>query len=299
MSAWPPPALLLTAGLGTRLRPLTLLRAKPALPVGDQTLAGRILSGLGSQGIRDAVLNLHHLPATAARAVGDGGGTGVRVRYSWEQPRLLGSAGGIRHALPLLDGDTILVVNGDTLCDVPLRMLVEAHVDSGALVTMGLIPHPAPGRYGGVRLENGRVTGFPGRAAQEPTWHYPGIQVIQRQVFDGLPDGVPMESVREVYPGLMAACPDAIRGCVFDATFRDIGTIADYMATCGALAGDDQGNVCAAESTVAPDAVLTGTVVWADGRVEAGCRLARCVVTDGAVVPAGTIATDQVFLRRP
>ena len=194
---WPVPALVLTAGLGSRLRPLTDRRAKPALPVGEEALVCRVLRRLAAEGIREAILNLHHLPATVARAVGDGGGTGVRVRYSWEQPRLLGSAGGIRHALPLVEGETLLVVNGDSMCDLPLSALVEDHRATGALVTLGLMPHPALRKYGGVLLSaDGVVGGFAGRASELPTWHYPGIQVVQREAFDGLPDNEPAESVR-------------------------------------------------------------------------------------------------------
>lgn len=206
MTTWPPPTLVLTAGLGTRLRPLTDYRAKPAMPVGREALACRILRGLAAAGIREAVLNLHHLPATITREVGDGSQCGLRVRYSWEQPRVLGSAGGPRHALPLLDGDTLLIVNGDTLCDIPLRPLWEAHQASGALVTLGLMPHPEPGRYGGVvigddspesRVPNpvprlptpdsrvlaaGPVTAFVPRTSPVPSVHFPGVQLVQREV---------------------------------------------------------------------------------------------------------------------
>jgi NDP-sugar pyrophosphorylase family protein len=87
------PALVLTAGLATRLRPLSLVRAKAALPVAGEPLACRILRSLGAAGVTDAVLNLHHLPHTLTSLVGDGTGTGLRVRYSWEVP-VLGSAGG-------------------------------------------------------------------------------------------------------------------------------------------------------------------------------------------------------------
>ena len=99
------PALVLTAGLGTRLDPITRLLAKAAVPLGGVTLIERVLGYLVSQGVTDVVLNLHHRPETIAAVVGDGahiGPQGLRVRYSWE-PRLLGSAGGPRHALPLLD----------------------------------------------------------------------------------------------------------------------------------------------------------------------------------------------------
>jgi mannose-1-phosphate guanylyltransferase len=298
MTAWPPPALVLTAGLGTRLRPLTDRLAKPALPVGDDALVIRVLRHLAAQGIRDAVLNLHHLPATVARVVGDGGGTGVKVRYSWEQPRLLGSGGGIRHALPLVDGDTLLVVNGDSMCDLPLATLVEDHHRTGALVTLGLMPHPVERKYGGVLLSaDGVVTGFPGRSSELHTWHYPGIQVVQRRAFEGLPDNEPVESVREVYPSLMSRWPGCVRGRVFEASWVDVGTVDDYLATCSQLAGDAAGNVVSRGASVDPSAVLARTVVWPGGRVEAGCRLTACVVTDGAVVRAGTVADGRVFME--
>ena len=297
MTAWPPPALVLTAGLGTRLRPLTDRRAKPALPVGDEALVVRVLRQLAAQGITDAVLNLHHLPATVTRVVVDGGGSGVLVRYSWEVPGPLGSAGGIRHALPLIDGDTLLVVNGDTLCDLPVRALVEQHVATGALATLGLMPHPAPARYSGVVLDDtGAVTGFARRESWTSSWHYPGIQVVQREVFAPLPDNEPAEYVKELYPDLIARQPGSVRGAVFDAQFRDIGTLADYVATCVAMAGDRAGNVIDPAAVVSADAALTRTVVWAGGRVEPGCRLSGCVVTDGVVVKAGTIADAQVFI---
>ena len=96
-----PRALVLTAGLGTRLQPLTYLRAKAAVPVNGETLARRAVRWLVSQGVADLVLNLHHRPETITASVGDGSDMSARVRYSWEQP-LLGSAGGPRHALPLL-----------------------------------------------------------------------------------------------------------------------------------------------------------------------------------------------------
>ena len=79
-------ALVLTAGLGTRLRPLTLVRAKPAIPVAGEPLVRRIVRWLAANGVTDVVLNLHHLPATLTSVVGDGSDLGSLVRYSWEQP---------------------------------------------------------------------------------------------------------------------------------------------------------------------------------------------------------------------
>ena len=288
MTTWPPPASVLSAGLGTRLRPLTEYRAKPAMPVGDEALACRILRRLAEAGIREAVLNLHHLPHTVTREVGDGSQCGLRVRYSWEQPRVLGSAGGPRHALPLVAGDTVLVVNGDTLCDIPLRTLWEAHTSSGALVTLGLMPHPAPGRYGGVVLDaEGAVTAFVPRTSTVPSVHYPGIQLVRRAVLEGLPDDTPAESVAQLYPQVMAATPGAVRGVVFDARFDDVGTVEDYRRTCRAFGTDARGNVIDAAATVAGTASLRDCIVWPGAHVPAGCVLDDVVVTGHVPLAAG------------
>ena len=164
-----PPALVLTAGLGTRLRPLTLVRAKPAVPIAGEPLVRRIITWLRAAGVSDLVLNLHHLPETIASVVGDGSDLDVRVRYSWEQPAVLGTAGGPRRALPLLGSGTFLIVNGDTLTDVDVPALVASHQASNALVTLALVPNDQPQKYGGVVFDaESRVTGFvrPRRSAR-------------------------------------------------------------------------------------------------------------------------------------
>src|SRR4030095_5632855 len=114
LSRWP--ALVLTAGLGTRLYPLSLVRAKAALPIAGEVLISRILRRLREFGIECVVLNLHHLADTITREVGDGSSFGLRVRYSWESP-ILGSAGGPARAIPLLEADRFLIINGDTMAD--------------------------------------------------------------------------------------------------------------------------------------------------------------------------------------
>ena len=100
------PALILTAGLGTRLRPLTEVRAKSAMPVAGEPLIRRSVRWLAAHGVTDIVLNLHHRPETIAATLGDGSDLGARVRYSWEQPAVLGAAGGPRQALSIVGADT-------------------------------------------------------------------------------------------------------------------------------------------------------------------------------------------------
>ena len=296
-----PPALVLTAGLGTRLRPLTYVRAKAAVPVNGETLARRAVRWLVSQGVTDLVLNLHHLPATVTGSVGDGSDLGARVRYSWENP-VLGSAGGPRHALPLLADPrgVFVIVKGDTLTDVDVELLLAHHRDSRARVTMALIPNPRPDKYGGVLVSaDGFVTGFARAGGIAPSFHFIGVQAADGHVFAGLEDGVPWESVNTLYPRLIADDPHSIGAFVCDASFRDIGTPADYLETSLQLAeleGDHLVSGCG--TRVAPGARVTRSAVWDDVTIGRGAELTECVVCDGVRVPPGA-AYHRVAIVRP
>ena len=194
---WCARALLLTAGLGTRLRPLTDVRAKAAVPVDGGRWLAASSAGSPRQGIRDLVLNLHHRAESIAAVIGDGGDLGVRVRYSWEQP-VLGSAGGPRHALPLL-------IDGEPRTDVPDRQRRHAHRlsiwpatrsatgASGAAGDDGADRQPGPAE---VRrravVGDGSVTGFTRAPArlERPSFHFIGVQVGGGEAFAALEDGV-------------------------------------------------------------------------------------------------------------
>lgn len=298
-------ALVLTAGLGTRLQPLTLARAKAAAPVDGEPLARRTIAWLVSHGLRDLVLNLHHKPETITAAVGDGADLGARVRYSWES-RVLGSAGGPRHALPLLldlpNGNrTFVLVNGDTLTNVDLPAMLAQHRQSRALVTMALIPNPRPEKYGGVLLDAGHVvTGFTRRGAATEGFHFIGPQIVEAEVFESLPDGVPAESVNGVYPRLMAERPGAVRGYVSEATFRDIGTPADLLQTSLDLAAADgrpDAPWWGRHAQVHPSARIVRSVLWDDVTIGAGATLTECIVADGVTIPDQASYTRCAIVR--
>ena len=290
----PRKALVLTAGLGTRLRPLTYVRAKAAVPVNGETLARRAIRWLVSHGIRDLVLNLHHKPETIAASVGDGGDLSARVRYSWEYP-VLGSAGGPRRALPLLvdrssDGDaSFLIVNGDTLTDVDLAAMAARHRESGAAVTMALIPNPEPLKYGGVLISDEWVKEFIRPGSGRVSYHFVGVQIVESRVFEDLEDGRPFESVNALYPSLIAREPRSVAAFVSQASFRDIGTPADYLNTSVQLARVEGDRMVSGRNTrIDPSARLQRSAVWDDVTIGADAELVECVVGDGAVVPAGS-----------
>jgi NDP-sugar pyrophosphorylase family protein len=304
-----PFAIVLTAGLGTRLAPITSVVAKPAVPVGGKALVVRVLEWLAGHGVSDAILNLHHLPHTITRLVGDGGHLGLRVRYSWE-PTILGSAGGPRLALSLLPGHTapLLIVNGDTLTDLDLGLLVEAHArnaSEGALVTMAAVPNPRPDHYNGLEIdEAGRVLGVRPKGQADGTWHFIGVQIVDPVVFAGLPLGQPAETVAGLYRDLISTTPGAVRVFRSSASFIDVGTPTDYLDAAWALGtptstpgvliepgprDDDGAPVFGAGAT------FDRCVVWNGATVGGRVSLTRCIVLSDAIVPAGTVASERVF----
>jgi mannose-1-phosphate guanylyltransferase len=265
----------------------------------------RIISWLASHGVTELVLNLHHLPHTLTAVVGDGSDLAAAVRYSWE-PVVLGSAGGPRRALPILGVDTFFIVNGDTLTDVNLKALADAHESAGALVTMALVPNREPDRYGGVSLdERRRVTGFPRRAstgsartAEGRSYHFVGVQIANAEAFAALADGRPVNSVGGVYDELLAARPGAICGYVCDAAFWDVGTAGDYWRTSVAWAEKTGGAFTPGPgSTVAPTAVVTRSIIWNDVTIGAGSTVDACIITDGVRVPEGSRYARQILVR--
>jgi NDP-sugar pyrophosphorylase family protein len=293
------PALVLTAGLGTRLRPLSNLRAKAAMPVAGAALVVRILRWLHVAGIRRAVLNLHHLPASVTSVVGDGSPFGVEVRYSWE-PVPLGSAGGPRRALPLLDADRFFVINGDTLTDCSLSAVAARHHEAGARVTMALVEGDVA-RYGGVLVDTNRaVVGFGRPTADTRALHFIGVQAVDADVFASLPDDRPSETVRMLYPQLIARQSGAVVAYESAARFLDIGTPRDYLETAATVAALerrplDVGVGC----QIAASARVEHSILWDRVTVGEAARLRRCVVADDVRVPPGNEYEDSVLMSGP
>jgi NDP-sugar pyrophosphorylase family protein len=299
LSSWP--VLVLTAGLATRLKPLSSVRAKAALPVAGEALVLRILRSLRAAGVTRVVLNLHHRADTITREVGDGSSLGLAVRYSWET-EVLGSAGGPARALPLLEADRFLIVNGDTLADVDLAALTAQHVDTNALVTMAVVD--ADPRYNAILADDsGIVSGFkkstPGTPGTLGTYHFIGVQAVNAAAFAGVSPAARSETVHGMYPSLIAQRPGNIRVMRTTAEFFDIGTPRDYLDTALTLAARegrpvDRGLNCSSAAGVE----LIDTILWSDVTIGTGASLERCVVADGVRVPAGARHVECSLVMR-
>jgi NDP-sugar pyrophosphorylase family protein len=271
-------AMVLAAGLGLRMRPLTGLRAKPALPVLNQPLLARTLEFLALHGFKDVVVNTHHLPASVREAAQGARGLGLRVRFSHER-EILGTGGGLRRARGLLGPGPVLVVNGDVLFDFDLRALARRHRASGAAATLALKANPDPSRYSPVVTgPDGRIRSVAGLpcSARGPVSLFTGVHVVEAGLFDRLRPGF-SDSVRDLYVPLLAE-GERLTGVRVRGAWYDLGTPALYLdAQMRLLPRNRRG------------------LIHDAARIEAGGRVVRSVVGPGCVVAAGATVRDSVL----
>lgn len=235
-------AMLLAAGRGERLRPLTDHTPKPLVVVGGRPLIDYALDCVANAGIRRVVINLHHLGDRIREHVGDGSRFGLQVDYSVEQV-LQETGGGIRDARPLLEGCTFVTLNADTIVDADLAGLVDAHRRRGALATMLLRKDPRQREFGLIETEpDGRVGRFLGRprpGVQEPLepWMYTGVQVLSPGIFAYLEHPGPFSITRVSYPAMLDA-GELVVGVPFEGAWITVGT-PDELAEAGRLLGPE------------------------------------------------------------
>jgi NDP-sugar pyrophosphorylase family protein len=221
-------AMILAAGLGTRLRPLTNRLPKPLVPVAGRPVIEYALMLLRAAGIRDIIINLHHLGDQVQALLGDGAAFGLHIRYSVEET-ILDTGGGIKKAEPLLRDGPFIVVNGDTIMDAPLGALIERHQTMDAVATMLLRSAPDAERYGLIHVdEDQRVRSFLGTppvpsAARWRPFMFAGLHILDPRIFDAMPAGRPFGITRETYP-LLVERGDRVFGFPYDGTWLTVDT---------------------------------------------------------------------------
>lgn len=216
--AMPATAFVLAAGLGTRLRPLTLATPKPLLPVQGRPMLDHVLALLHHHGHREIVVNAHWLAEQVVAWAADRPGVEVVV----ERPHILGTGGGLRNARERL-AERFVVINGDILCDVDLGALFA--VDAPAVMALRRQASP---QHTGVALADGVVRGIQGVVGEgDPGIHFTGVHVLDRAVLDLVPPGEQC-IVRTAYRALVPA--GRVRGLLHPGAWTDIGTVAEYEA---------------------------------------------------------------------
>lgn len=222
-------ALILAAGEGTRLRPLTLTCPKPMLYVGDAPLLAYLLRWLRGQDVMDVAINLHYQPRVITEYVGDGGRFGVKATYSVENP-ILGSAGAMRRLQWYLRS-TFLVVYGDMLLDLDLAPLLELHRHSGAQMTMGLMRTDDPASKGIAELGgDGRVLRFvekPVPGEIDGDLASAGVYIIQSAALEMVQPNACSDIGRDLVPRLLRD-GRPVFGSLLDGYLLDIGTHESY-----------------------------------------------------------------------
>ena len=232
--------MLLAAGLGTRLRPLTADRPKCMVLVGGREVILRNIDWLHSNGVDDIVINLHHHAETVVDTVGDGSALGVSVVYSRE-PELLGTAGGVLAARPLIGEETFLVVYADNLFDLRLGSLVAEHRASGATATMALLERDDVSSSGvALMTEDGWITEFqekPRVGTERSHWVNAGLLVCEPTVYDAIPAMPPTDLSVDVM-SVLAHRERALHGYRLapDERVMWIDTVDDLRSTEAALA---------------------------------------------------------------
>ena len=202
-------AMILAAGFGTRMRPLTDTLPKALVPVAGRPLIEYTLLFVKSHGIEEVVLNLHHLGHLLRDALGDGSAYGLRITYSPEDP-ILDTGGGIKNAQPFLDGEPFLVLNADTILDFDLTALLAAHQRTHAIGTLLLRPNPDEGQYGVIETDRRgvirRIRGEPSAIEVNGPLSrlmFTGCQVLEPRIFETMPEGRAFSTTHEFYPQLI------------------------------------------------------------------------------------------------
>ena len=225
--------MVMAAGIGTRLRPLTETTPKPLLPVGPWPIMRYGLERLKAAGIRDVVVNLHHLPEQIPRAFEDGSDLGMRITYSME-PEILGTGGGISKVRDFFGDEPFVVINGDTIFDVDLEGAFDLHRSIGATATMVVRDVPDATRWGAVEIDGARrvrrILGEPeGAGAGEAlrAVMFAGVQVLEPKVFAYMPEAGPFSMTQVIYPRMLEA-GEPVAAYVADGCWYDVGTPARY-----------------------------------------------------------------------
>jgi NDP-sugar pyrophosphorylase family protein len=326
--------MILAAGYGTRLWPLTADRAKPALPFMNRPLVGYVAEYLARQGCRELAVNLHHQPESVRAALGDGTRFGVRLTY-FEEPVILGTSGALDNARDFLSSDTFIVVNGKLATDIDLAAALATHRRTGALATLVVRRNVERERYTIIRTRGDRYDGFGGfpappsdnagdaasvpligesqaarrapqaageeaageESAGDAPLMFTGIHIMEPRIFDYVPRGVFSDSITDVYPAAMQA-GERIAAHVADGYWYELSTVPRYLDTSIALMRREGRDVeLGPGASVAPGADVHDAVLWEDAHVAAGARVRRGVLGAGVRVPSGATFENAVVVR--
>jgi mannose-1-phosphate guanylyltransferase/mannose-1-phosphate guanylyltransferase/phosphomannomutase len=331
-------AMVLAAGLGTRLRPITYEMPKPMVPVLNRPVMEHILRLLARHGFSETIANLHWFPELIQGRFGDGGGLGVELAYSHEE-QLLGTSGGVRNVAGFL-GDSFLIISGDALTDIDLTAMREFHESHDGIATLATKRVHDTGQFGvAITGSDGRVQGFqekPKAAEALSDLANCGIYMFRSEIFDFFPAPGASKAAGEGDPPAFAdwaldVFPRVLEADVpfyaheIRAYWNDIGNLDELRAgnldaLHGAVAVEREGELVdgfrsgspvgdegplhgpvllGPDCEIGDDVRIDGPSVIGDGvEIGPGSRLREVIALPGAEIPAGSVLVGAIAARR-
>jgi NDP-sugar pyrophosphorylase family protein len=283
-------AMVMAAGLGTRLRPLTDYLPKPMVPIANRPVLHHLLNLLARHDIREVGINIHVFPELITGYFGDGSTLGMSIRWS-EEKQLAGTAGGTKKLEEYWGREPILVTSGDGLHDVDVTALIGHHLRTGGLATLAVKPVPDPSAYGVVILDRDtKVRGFqekPHRDEARSDLANCGVYVIQPELLDRIPPDTPYDFGQNVWPALVTA-GEPIYAYTTMAYWNDVGGLDELRnSILDAVTGRVRIEIPGRE--IAPG-------VWA----EEGCAVDPAASVEGPVVLGRNVVIEAgAIIRGP
>jgi NDP-sugar pyrophosphorylase family protein len=311
-------AMILAAGFGTRLWPLTEDRTKPAIPFLNRPLIAYSIDYLAQAGIRDIIINLHHQPDSITGPLGDGSQFGVNIQYSYEE-EILGTSGAIDKVRDQLMDDDFIVINGKIVTNIDVQAAIREHKERQAIATLVLKENKAHERFSIVEIDErgyiSKFAGFPQPPANEITvaegqngstpviqterapLMFVGIQVLSPRIFEYVPRNCFSHSVVDVYPKAMDA-GEAVIAHITTGDWYELSTIERYLESSIRFAHQKgMVNVQGTDCLIATDAFVEDSILWKGVTVERGAHVRQCVLADGVRIPANMTIEHAVVIR--
>lgn len=293
-------AMILAAGFGTRLFPLTIDRTKPAIPFLGKPLVGYVAEYIAKFGFKEVVVNLHHQPESVVNALGDGSDFGVKIHYTYEEPKILGTAGALDNARHLLEDETFLIVNGKIITNIDIDLALETHRKTGALATMVLKPNVERERFSEVFVENGQIKGFgdfpkplkkqqtqnPKSKTQSPMM-FTGIHILEPRIFEYIPRGVYSDIVPTFYnPAINKG--EKIAAHIAKGKWFELSTIPRYLEiSLKMLNGNGERNIIGKNNLISETAELEQSIIWDNVEIEGDTKIFHSIIADNVKIKNG------------
>ncbi|MCS6884455.1 MAG: NDP-sugar synthase [Acidobacteriota bacterium] len=292
--------MILAAGFGTRLWPLTIDRTKPAVPFLNKPLIVYSVEYLRSFGVDEIIVNLHHQAESIVAILGDGSSFSVRISYSYESV-IMGTSGALDLVRELLQDGTFIVMNGKLVTNIDLAAAMQLHRSRNALATLVLKQNVAREKFSKVFVDTeGNILGFGAypEASEEPVpLMFTGIQIMEPEILKYVPRGVFSHSTIDVYPKAIA-CGERIASYVAEGEWHELSTLRRYLdASLQLLSKSGKDIVLGEGCSIEPTAHVRNSVLWKNVTVGKAARLNRVVIGDEVTVPPGTVLSDAVIVK--